>query len=41
MYEVEEEYVDEFGRKQKRVKQIKVKKDRNGNEIVEEEYVDA
>ncbi|CAK93569.1 unnamed protein product (macronuclear) [Paramecium tetraurelia] len=38
-FEVEEEYVDENGQKQKRIKQVRIKKDKNGVEYVEEEYV--
>ncbi|CAD8132675.1 unnamed protein product [Paramecium octaurelia] len=39
-YEVQEEYIDENGKKQIRIKQMKVKKDKNGNDYVEEEFVD-
>ncbi|CAK85452.1 unnamed protein product (macronuclear) [Paramecium tetraurelia] len=39
-YEVQEEYIDENGKKQIRIKQMKVKKDKNGNDYIEEEFVD-
>lgn len=39
-YEVEEEYIDEFGNKQTRVKKMQFKKDMHGNEITVEEYID-
>ncbi|KRX10902.1 hypothetical protein PPERSA_12026 [Pseudocohnilembus persalinus] len=39
-FEQEEEYTDENGNVQKRVKKMKFKKDQYGNDVTEEEYVD-
>lgn len=39
VYEYEEQYVDENGVKRTRVKQVKMTKDKNGNDIVEEEII--
>lgn len=39
-YEMEEEYIDEFGNKQTRIKRMEFKKDRHGNDITVEEYID-
>jgi golgin subfamily A member 4 len=39
-WEVQEEFIDEFGNKRVQAKRIKYRKDGLGNEIMEEEYVD-
>ncbi|EGR34049.1 phage head-tail family protein, putative [Ichthyophthirius multifiliis] len=39
-YEVQEEYIDEFGNKQKITKKMIIQKDKDGNEIITESYID-
>ena len=39
VFEIEEEVPDEKGSKKKRVKQMRVRKDKGGNEIIEEEFM--
>ena len=39
-FEVKETYIDEYGVQRERIKKVKYKKDANGNDVVEEEYID-
>ncbi|KAL4479494.1 hypothetical protein ABPG72_011816 [Tetrahymena utriculariae] len=39
-YEIQEEYIDEFGNKKIRNKKMIISKDKDGNEIITEEYID-
>lgn len=39
IYEYEDNFIDEHGAKQTRIKQVFVKKDVHGNEVVEEEII--